>query len=62
LASRAQQLSRGRLASDQITEAPAFVDPGCGHGAEHRQEPVMATVHVGANADPHPSIIMACAD
>jgi hypothetical protein len=60
LASRAQELSRDRLASHQITEAPAFVDPGCCHGAEHSQQPVMATVHVGANADPHPSIMLAC--
>src|SRR5207249_10811136 len=33
-------------------------DPGCCHGGKHCQEPVMATVHVGANADPHPSIIL----
>jgi hypothetical protein len=46
LASCAQELSRWRLASDQITEAPAFVDAGCGHGGEHGEEPVMATVHV----------------
>jgi len=57
VAGRAQELSCGRLASDQITETPAFGDPGCRHGAEHRQEPVMTTVHVGADADPHPSII-----
>ena len=53
LASRAHQLRRDRLASDQITEAPALVDPGRRHGAEHSQEPVMPTVHIGANADPH---------
>jgi hypothetical protein len=52
LASRAHQLRRDRLASDQITEAPALVDPGRRHGAEHSQEPVMPTVHIGANADP----------
>jgi hypothetical protein len=58
LASGAHQLRRDRLASDQITEAPALVDPGGGHGAEHSQEPVMPTMHIGANADPqteHPS-------
>jgi hypothetical protein len=53
LTSRADELSRDRLASDQITETPAFVDPGRLHGAQHSQEPFMATVHVGANADPH---------
>src|SRR5215471_4122837 len=58
LGSRAYELSRDRLASDQIPQAPAFVDPGCCHGGKHCQEPVMATVHVGANADPHPSIIL----
>ena len=52
LASRAHQLRRDRLASDQITEAPALVDPGRSHGAEHSQEPVMPTVHIGTNADP----------
>ena len=62
LADRTDELSRGRLASDQITETPAFVDPGCRHGAQHSQEPVMATVHVGANADPHPSIILVPAE
>ena len=50
---RVEELSRDRLASDQITETPAFVDPGCRHGAQHGQEPVMATVHVGADTDPH---------
>jgi hypothetical protein len=53
LTSRAYQLSRDRVASDQITETPAFVDSGCRHGAQHSQEPVMATVHVGTNTDPH---------
>jgi hypothetical protein len=46
LTSRADELSRDRLASDQITETPAFVDPGCRHGGQHSQEPVIATVHV----------------
>ncbi len=53
LASRAHQLRRDRLASDQITEAPALVDPGRRHGAEHSQELVMPAVHIGTNADPH---------
>jgi hypothetical protein len=53
LASRAQQLGRDRPASDQIAEAPALVDPGGRHGVEHSQEPVMPTVHIGADADPH---------
>jgi hypothetical protein len=53
LTSRAYELSRDRLASDEITKTPAFVDAGCRHGAEYSQEPVMATVHVGTNANPH---------
>jgi hypothetical protein len=53
LTSRLDELSRDRLASDQITETPALVDAGRRHGAQHTQEPVMATVHVGTNTDPH---------
>ena len=53
MASRAHQLRGDRLASDQITEAPALVDPGRRHGAEHTQEPVMPTVHVGAALSLH---------
>ena len=53
LTSGTDELSRDRLGSGQITEAPAFVDPGGRHGAQHRQEPVMATVHIGADTDPH---------
>jgi hypothetical protein len=49
----AHQLRFDRLASDQIAEAPALVDPGRRHDAEHNQEPVMSTVHIGTNADPH---------
>src|SRR6186713_403738 len=53
LTNRTEEFRRRWLGSDQITETPAFVDPGRRHGAQHSQEPVMATVHVGTNADPH---------
>ena len=64
LASHAQELGRDRLASDEITEAPSFVDPRRRHGTEHGQQSVMATVHVGANADSHrlPNISVSVAD
>ena len=55
LTDRTDELSRDWLASDQITEAPAFVDPGRRHGVQHSHEPVVATVHIRTNTDPHQS-------
>jgi hypothetical protein len=62
LTSRAEKVGRDRLASDQITETPAFVDTGCHHGAQHNHEPVMGPCTSEQTPILTPSITLATAD